>query len=361
MKTIKIAIIIIAYTFLSAAVFAWEGYAAVAPSGDLPEDGLSIATNAFPVNTVVDITNLENYVTLRVIVVSDLDSPGLLATVSGSVAQSLGIHENYPGRIFIRRTTDETAYSLFRQHDNDPFPASPDPVITDIELPEPLPAVVIPPETDDYDISEQPPFSAYSFIPDSDELDTDIFDEDELPVFPAPIYISAIDDLISIPETASEPDSYFFDDDSEYEVETIVTEPSVSRLSIITSEERIPPIPGHVIPDEYFVPPVQPEHPSSVVTGRNTQSGFSPFRAPLITELERNMWYVQIGAYSRPDNVENEINRMGMHYPIVIQNIGTNTNPTYRVLLGPLNRGESAAMLQRVKSIGYCDAFIRRN
>jgi cell division septation protein DedD len=90
-------------------------------------------------------------------------------------------------------------------------------------------------------------------------------------------------------------------------------------------------------------------------------SDFSPFQAPLISSLERGKWYVQLGVYTRPDNVEDEIIRIGSAYPVAIQNIGTDTSPMFRVLLGPLNQGESGAMLQRFKSIGYADAFVRYN
>jgi len=88
---------------------------------------------------------------------------------------------------------------------------------------------------------------------------------------------------------------------------------------------------------------------------------FSPFQAPLISSLERGKWYVQLGVYSRPDNVEDEISRIGTAYPVAIQNVGNDTSPMFRILLGPLNQGESGAMLQRFKSIGYADAFIRHN
>jgi len=77
--------------------------------------------------------------------------------------------------------------------------------------------------------------------------------------------------------------------------------------------------------------------------------------------LERGKWYVQLGVYSRPDNVEDEIIRIGSAYPVAVQNIGTDTSPMFRVLLGPLNQGECGAILQRFKSIGYPDAFVRHN
>jgi hypothetical protein len=87
----------------------------------------------------------------------------------------------------------------------------------------------------------------------------------------------------------------------------------------------------------------------------------SPFTVPLINGIERGTWYVQVGAFSRSDSVEYEINRIGTAYPTVVQITGTDSTPVYRVLLGPMNQGESGAMLQRLKSIGYRDAFIRSN
>jgi cell division septation protein DedD len=92
-----------------------------------------------------------------------------------------------------------------------------------------------------------------------------------------------------------------------------------------------------------------------------TPTQFSPFQVPLISRLEPNKWYVQVGVYTRPDYVEDEINRIGSGYPLAIQNVGTDSNPLFRVLLGPLNQGESSAMLKRFQSIGYTDAFVRYN
>jgi cell division septation protein DedD len=90
-------------------------------------------------------------------------------------------------------------------------------------------------------------------------------------------------------------------------------------------------------------------------------TGLSSFAAPVISNMEAGMWYVQVGAFSHPRSVENEINRIGTAYPMVVQIAGTESNPVYRVLLGPLSQGESGAMLQRFKSIGYKDAFIWSN
>jgi len=42
-----------------------------------------------------------------------------------------------------------------------------------------------------------------------------------------------------------------------------------------------------------------------------------------------------------------------------MQNIGTDTNPMFQVLLGPLNQGESATILRRVRSVGKYDRIYK--
>jgi hypothetical protein len=85
------------------------------------------------------------------------------------------------------------------------------------------------------------------------------------------------------------------------------------------------------------------------------------FSAPFIAALERGMYYLQLGAYSKPDLVESELSRIGGAYPLAVQNGGSFEKPLYRILVGPVNLGESSALLQRFKGNGYRDAFVRRD
>jgi cell division septation protein DedD len=80
---------------------------------------------------------------------------------------------------------------------------------------------------------------------------------------------------------------------------------------------------------------------------------------PVIGSLEKGKYYLQIGAYSRADSVESEIGRIGKEYPLVVQNGGNAFAPVYRILVGPVNLGESGALLERFRSTGYGDAFVR--
>jgi hypothetical protein len=183
--------------------------------------------------------------------------------------------------------------------------------------------------------------------------------------YPASILLSPL--IAPIPETPVAADYY--------------REPGTmyGRLSLVPSEERIPTATGYLIAPEdiipslgvpiaaqtesSYVPPIaaaaQPE--LSYAPPAEISADFSPFQAPLISRLEKNKWYVQVALYGRAEYVEDEISRIGTSYPLAIQNVGTDTSPLFRVLLGPLNQGESGAMLQRFKSLGYADAFVRYN
>jgi hypothetical protein len=93
----------------------WEGAAALAPRGDLPEDGYYAATNSFPKNTVVDITNLETGKSIRAIVSSGLNTPGLLAVLSPDAAGRIGLAAKTIGRIRMTQPQDPIAFSRFTE------------------------------------------------------------------------------------------------------------------------------------------------------------------------------------------------------------------------------------------------------
>ncbi|MDR3021048.1 MAG: SPOR domain-containing protein [Treponema sp.] len=78
---------------------------------------------------------------------------------------------------------------------------------------------------------------------------------------------------------------------------------------------------------------------------------------PVISSLDRGWYYVQIAAAPNPASVETALSQIDSRYNPVVLKDG---DSLYRILLGPLNQGESAAILARFRSIGYKDAFVRR-
>jgi cell division septation protein DedD len=84
-----------------------------------------------------------------------------------------------------------------------------------------------------------------------------------------------------------------------------------------------------------------------------------PFSVPLSADLERGKYYLQLAAYNRADSVEKELARIGGSWPLAVQAAGSPEKPLYRILVGPVNLGESGALLRRFRGSGYADAFVR--
>ncbi|MDR2102523.1 MAG: SPOR domain-containing protein [Treponema sp.] len=107
-------------------------------------------------------------------------------------------------------------------------------------------------------------------------------------------------------------------------------------------------------------PPVSnPPSSTAPVPSRGTEPAAPSFSVPLISSLERGKYYLQLGAYSKTERVESEVSKIGKTYPLTIQTGGSSESPLYRILLGPVNLGESNALLERFRRLGYTDAFVR--
>jgi len=143
---------------------------------------------------------------------------------------------------------------------------------------------------------------------------------------------------------------------------TYAQEGASSNLKLLPSQERIPRATQPGIPPEYIIPTIV-SPPSSTLEERDDPSptvvsDAPSFNALIVSSLERGKWYVQIGAYARAEHVENAVTRAGTTDHVVVHSVGTETNPMYRVLLGPFSQSESKAMMQRVRANGH-DAFLR--
>ena len=240
--------------FLSASV--WEGTAAI--GNNLQENGPYLATNSFPVNTLVEVVNLENNMSATFIVSAPLDNSGLLALLSKSAADSIGLDN--AGRIRMKEKDDQINYS---------------------------------------GLGERRFFSG------------------------DPNYTSGENFNL---------DSY--------------------NLALIPAETRPPEDNQKLNPDSFVSSMLK----SSSLPKDSYATTF--FSAPLIQYFESGMYYVQIGAYKTAQTVESEISKIDKSLPVSIMKIGSDEEPVYRVLIGPLKLGESGAILQRYKAI-YKDAFLR--
>ena len=144
-------------------------------------------------------------------------------------------------------------------------------------------------------------------------------------------------------------------------------------FTLVPTEERIPPAREPGIASEYIIPTLESD--------RSTNSGNTGTQRPDIsddmiispsmpsstveqtgTEEMQEGWYVQLGAFGQERNLLNEIARIEARHPdyapllVRRKTAGSLT----RLLIGPLNQGESAAALRKIKSFGNTEAIVVR-
>jgi len=453
-KRLIIAFVVVASVLLFLGASPWEGSAAIAPSGELPATGYYVATNAYPRNTVVDITNLETGKSTRVIVSNTLTNPGLLAVVSRQAGELIGMRTGSVSRLRMIQPTDPMAYMRFTQSMKDGNPEyDSGNVITEDKLAEQVykedtyknPETVKAPEETkqpllpgyivdepewggsgrlqivdlpDYmsdsekiaevpdnrqkdfvkdvapKLSERPPVAVAKDLPDYNpenprEIIKDFPDYvTETPrkevikdvpnyrtegsrneiVKDAPGYIadgSRREVVKDVPNYIAEgPRKEFVKDVSPWQEKT-----EVAAKQLVPREAPPNPPPSNVygINPNDIIPGIvvaTPEKPVAVVNAvPSTVPSTNTIPAPernlsvnTIDRLDRGKYYVQVAAMS-PDLVEGVVNQIDRGYaPVVLKG----ADNIYRVLIGPLNQGESAAVLSRFKSNGYKDAFVRK-
>jgi len=448
----------------------WEGSAAVAPNGEMPTTGYFVATNAFPRNTVVDITNIETGRSTRVIVSNVLTSPGLLAVVSREAGELIGMRAGSLSRIRMIQPADPLARMRFTQSMAEGKPEyDSGNVITEDNLlaevysddsfapeiasavPETLPRqpvlpayIVDEPEwggsgrlqivdvpeyahepnerqaaavsEPDYDganitrrdvskdvapkINERPPAETAKDVP---EYDPDkLFETAETPrrevVKDVPAFITEAPRKETVKEVSPWRERVEVANPGEPEPaapsqpEPPAQTPPARQVLVPVETSPNPPSssvyginPNDIIPGIVIA---TPERPAAASANNNSNSAPTAPTAPTapaasaapsasatpstpstpsapsadrnlsvntIERLDRGKYYVQVAALSA-ELVENALRQIDRGYaPIVIKG----ADNIYRVLIGPLNQGESAAVLARVRSIGYKDAFVR--
>jgi len=185
-----------------------------------------------------------------------------------------------------------------------------------------------------------------------------------------------VEEIAEVEEEPEPEPEYIAEEEPEPEVE------SEPEIAAVEEEEELPT--EYVLVEDEERPPVNDIYgidPSSIIPGLSLSESISEiedtpveeiaaepavetpvyipetnFSVRRIYELERGKYYVQIAAVDAPESVESAIIDDVRSYSPVVYKDGDHF---YRVLLGPLNQGESAAILQRSKSFGYKDAFVR--
>jgi len=408
MKKRLTIIIIASFLLFQGADSTHEGLAAVAPNGVLPPKGLFVTTNRFPKNTLVEITNIENGKKANAVYVTDnWTNPGILAVVSHEVAELLGMREGSECRIrmikiiapyaFINPLPERQNAPVFDPENideeklekdlygNDKFPpVASQPTVTPIDPPTWPPYIVgdewlekngssqivdlhgYPPP-----VTQTPPDNKFEKEIVEPLYITEHHDEDKdknLPtemneIHPKEEIVKEVPEFITQtprPEVIKEVSPW----QDKVEVAALPIQPEVVTPPIQreteqkrTNQQIYELVESPLNPPPFGVYGIDPNDIISGITSTPKETEMANLNPSIrtIPSLDRGKYYVQVAALSA-DLVENAFRQIDRRFnPGVFKG----SDNLYRILIGPLNQGESAAVLVRFKSIGYKDAILR--
>ena len=88
------------------------------------------------------------------------------------------------------------------------------------------------------------------------------------------------------------------------------------------------------------------------------ESVIEKYKVESLDELEKGSYYIQIVVLKEESNIQKIVDEYGNNYPITI--VPLKSKSAYQVLIGPISMDEYGTVLNRFKSYGYKDAFLRK-
>ena len=95
-----------------------------------------------------------------------------------------------------------------------------------------------------------------------------------------------------------------------------------------------------------------------IVEDKPEATSYDKYIVPSLKDLESGKYYIQIAVYGNDENILEVINKYGNNYPITI--VPMAGGKTKQVLIGPVTMDEYKVVLERFKSYGFKDAFLRK-
>ena len=214
-------------------------------------------------------------------------------------------------------------------------------------------------------------------IPDGEEADVEKAESDilsDIPAESAGVSEALEDDESPVLEESVSPDEL-----SELAPEVVVTEENAQaeELSeeiaeeyepiVLVPSEPNPPVQKSAVEPEPEVEvlesvPVEAEiaSPSAKPAKKAASDGynFDKYTVPSLKNLKSGKYYVQIGVYGDKANIKAIIDTYAGKYPVTLVPLAS--GKATQVLIGPLSVDEYGTVLNRFKSYGYKDAFLRK-
>ncbi len=385
-----------------------EGRAQVAQEGELPQ-GMYIKANTFLPGDSVIITNPSTKVSVEALVFETIDV-GLAAIISDEVAEKLFITSNSDSIVQIRKVVAQATIPE--------YPVYSTPTIEDIALDDSQIFIEAEPiteeealtvegidtvqeEIEDEIFEDSVPEITYTLVDEAEEVAEEsvytpfsdmnslFLDTDSLVSQPTQDEaITATEDdyygIFDEPEVTFEPE--FYVEPEEIVEETTLVEPEVIEPIVVIQEEE-PVLEDEVIKETPIVEPIVPEVVvvEPIVEEESTTEvydiyAYTPATEPIEEDIidktpiftgnfqdyivdsieakNGKNYYVQLATYKDSKNIESVLSQYADNYPFYLVKSDVIAG-AYQVVIGPLTKDEYTVVLERFKSYGYTDAFLR--
>ena len=155
--------------------------------------------------------------------------------------------------------------------------------------------------------------------------------------------------IVLVPVDSNPPES----SDSD-EVEDVISDTDIDNIDEV-EEEVLAPINTNInssVSNNTGITPVETKPAEGNVTS------YDKYMVPSLKDLESGKYYIQIAVYGSDENILDVINKYGNNYPITI--VPMAGGKTKQVLVGPVTMDEYKVVLERFKSYGFKDSFLRK-
>jgi hypothetical protein len=155
-----------------------------------------------------------------------------------------------------------------------------------------------------------------------------------------------------------ESEDNFFDKNKNYDIMEMQLQNNTLDVLLLSPIKKIS---NNVMPNNNVVEEEKQLSQNNEEQNEMEEVKENQFSALEITNFEKGKYYIQLGSFRYPENVQLEIRKIDKNLPILIMKMDVKINGVdtlvHRILIGPLNYNESQNLLWRLKTI-YHDAFI---
>ncbi len=144
-------------------------------------------------------------------------------------------------------------------------------------------------------------------------------------------------------------------------VEPINSTANVISAENTTNDTTIPKIAASVVQESTVAPSVSsPSENAQTATSALSEQGlpYQKYMKESLSELDSAKYYIQIAALSKDENIMAIVSKYGQNYPLTL--VPSANGKTKLILVGPVSLDEYKVVLERFKSYGFKDAFLKK-